>query len=262
MSWVFDHSRAELGARLVLLAIANHADAHGRNAFPSQKLIAEESAVSVRSVKRCVASLADLGELTVGVHEGKVIGQGRTNYYELPRFLASQQGANMSPGEQGDILDNKGTSSTEQGAKSGNKGPTVAPHEPSLRTVHEPSVEPPARSLAHRSPTFADCWKVYPRKLARKQAEKAWIARIKAGTDPQALYDATVHYAQHRTGDGDDRFTLHGSTFYGPDERWTDFLDPSSARPPKERRTERQKADDRLLAELARTDNGQRAVSA
>lgn len=235
MSWVLDHSESELAARLVLLAIANHCDSVGRNAWPSQEKIADEAHVSVRTVKRCVVALSEMGELTVGNRQGAAVGRARTNYYELPLFIASldegtsaTEGQSVTPDEVPNDAD-EGTSDAGRGDISGDEGPTVAPQEPSLRTVQEPSVEPSSRG--HREPTFADCWNIYPRKLARKKAEKAWTARIRSGCAAQQLYDATVHYAKHRAGQ-DGSYTMHGSTFYGPDDRWLDFLDPSTAVPP------------------------------
>lgn len=69
MSWVLDHSQAELGPRLVLLSIANHANKHGRNAFPNIDTIVEEARVDRATVYRAIAKLVALGELEVGRDE-------------------------------------------------------------------------------------------------------------------------------------------------------------------------------------------------
>ena len=89
MSWVFDHSKSTLAARLVLLSIANHASATGIDAYPGQKAIADEAHVSVATVRRCVEQLVEMGELAVYPHEGMQGRGGRTNYYEMPAFMAS-----------------------------------------------------------------------------------------------------------------------------------------------------------------------------
>ena len=86
MTWVFDHSESTLAARLVLLSIANHADKEGLNAYPGQKLIAEEAHVSVRTVRRCVDELVEMGELAVRHHAGAHGRGGRTNYYEMVAY--------------------------------------------------------------------------------------------------------------------------------------------------------------------------------
>lgn len=62
---VLDHSQARLGARLVLIAIANHANEYGENAYPSIDTIGREAHLSPRQVIRCVQELEQLGELDV-----------------------------------------------------------------------------------------------------------------------------------------------------------------------------------------------------
>lgn len=35
--------------------------------------------------------------------------------------------------------------------------------------------------------TFDDFWKIYPRRVAKRAAQKAWDKEIKAGTDPSVI---------------------------------------------------------------------------
>lgn len=83
MSWVLNESEATLGSRLVLLSIANHADAKGMNSWPAIPTIAQEARVSERQAQRCIKTLEDLGELKVergggyaGSHRFVLIGMG------------------------------------------------------------------------------------------------------------------------------------------------------------------------------------------
>lgn len=90
LSWVFDHSRSEGNARLVLLSIANHTDRQGAESWPSSETIARESRCSPRTVFRALRELKGLGELDW------VSGGGRKtpNYYWMPLFRIS---VNLSP---------------------------------------------------------------------------------------------------------------------------------------------------------------------
>lgn len=69
-TWVWEHSKSKGNARLVLLAIADAADAHGGNAWPSQDTLAHMARVSTRTVRRLVTDLEALGELEVLEHAG------------------------------------------------------------------------------------------------------------------------------------------------------------------------------------------------
>lgn len=82
---------------------------------------------------------------------------------------------------------------------------------------------------------FARAWEHYPRKDGRKAALRAYQARRKAQVSAEDLLTATKHYAETRRGE-DPRFTKHGSTFYGADDHWKDYLDPPA--PPAQRERE------------------------
>ena len=69
MTRVWDHSRSRNGERLVLLAIADFADDHGR-AFPSVASLRTKSAMSERGVQQAITRLQELGELCVEIGAG------------------------------------------------------------------------------------------------------------------------------------------------------------------------------------------------
>lgn len=88
VSWVLERSEAHLGARLVLLSIANHADRQGCNAWPSVSTIALEAHMSARQVQRCMRELVQIGELTIDANAGF----NGTHRYTLSKM----QGDNLS----------------------------------------------------------------------------------------------------------------------------------------------------------------------
>jgi Helix-turn-helix domain len=89
IAYVFDHSRAEGVDRLVLLALANHANAETGECHPGYRRIADEANCSTATVGRAVARLAELGELLI---ERRGIGRATTRY-RLPWLVRS-----VSPG--------------------------------------------------------------------------------------------------------------------------------------------------------------------
>jgi len=100
VTWVLEESRATLGARLVLLSVASHANREGCESWPALNTIARETRMSRRQVIRCVHTLEASGELRVvlGGHRS-----GDTNHYELPHVegwlaaLANRRGDKLSP---------------------------------------------------------------------------------------------------------------------------------------------------------------------
>lgn len=107
-----------------------------------------------------------------------------------------------------------------------------------------------SRAVAVTSdPRFDQWWQVWPRKQARREAERAF-AKAMAKIDFAQLMQATIAFAQdpHR----EDRFTPHGATWLNG-ERWDDA--PLPDRNPNRRSAERGVADAldigrQLMAEL------------
>lgn len=85
IAWVLENSKSEFGDRLVLLAIANHADGSWC-CFPSIPQIALEARMSTRSVYRCVDSLVQMGELEVARNRGR----GNRNTYRIAFYKRCQ----------------------------------------------------------------------------------------------------------------------------------------------------------------------------
>lgn len=84
MSWVFDHSESTGNERLVLLAIADHANDETWSCWPSVARLAVKAKVSERTVQRAIRSLVELGEIGIGegtgprgTHRYTVYPQGR-----------------------------------------------------------------------------------------------------------------------------------------------------------------------------------------
>lgn len=64
-AWVWDHSEANNAARLVALALADRADTESGECFPSVDDIAARCKLNRRQVFRHLATLKELGEITV-----------------------------------------------------------------------------------------------------------------------------------------------------------------------------------------------------
>lgn len=91
IAWVLENSEATLADRLVLLAIANHADARGRNAWPAIPLIAREARVDERTVYRALQALEQRGEIVI------VKRPGRSSYYGLTALMTPDKLSPLTP---------------------------------------------------------------------------------------------------------------------------------------------------------------------
>lgn len=93
LSWVLEHSQARLGPRLVLIALANQACAHGSNAWPRILRLARDSRLSERQTTRAISNLVQLRELVI---LDTAAPESRRLYVIYPLWVASG-GDKLSP---------------------------------------------------------------------------------------------------------------------------------------------------------------------
>ena len=92
-NWVWDHSKSRHGARLVLLALADHMNAPDSWAWPSNKALRGKTNLTERAVRLAVAELIELGELAVDLNSGP----GGCNRYRV--IITVTPPAKIAPGK-------------------------------------------------------------------------------------------------------------------------------------------------------------------
>ena len=89
----------------------------------------------------------------------------------------------------------------------------------------EEKITTPTSSTSAFERDFEQCWAHYPRKVAKKAALRAYIAQRRKGTSVDALLAATRHFDDAmKREQRPSEHVLHGSTFFGPDDRWEDYV--------------------------------------
>jgi Helix-turn-helix domain len=104
VTWVLEQSQSTLGARLVLLSIASHANREGKQSWPSVETICIETRLSRREVQYALRDLETMGELVTHVRRAK------TNSYELSQVEVWVGAQSLHP--QGRNLRQKGAQSS------------------------------------------------------------------------------------------------------------------------------------------------------
>ena len=131
VTWVLEQSQATLGARLVLLSIASHANREGRSSWPSVETVCIEARLTRREVQYCLRSLEEAGEL----HTIRGGGRGKSNSYELPFVLDWVTAQTLRSSE-------KQRNQSEKGRKMEQKTAHPIAHEPFPNHPNkEPSLE-------------------------------------------------------------------------------------------------------------------------
>lgn len=253
---VLDHSPADLtpAERMILIVLARHANDQTRECWPSIDTIARQTGIQAGSVSKALQRLGKRGlEVRIPVGFDKrgcpvFAHKGHKTTYRVPVF---EQRADQVPtfeggqrADHGPTKDSKGgPGSNLQGVKGRTTVPQRADHGLPL-TVKEPSQEelPKDSSLVaaasaatevpqpnHHLEAFGAFWIVFPKKRAREEAKKAWIAAIGRGADPQHIVDAATGYAKERAGE-DAKYTKYPATWLNKG-CYDDEPDPQPGRP-------------------------------
>ena len=160
---VLHHSRAKNSAKVVLMGIANHYHPDDdRGAWPSQDLLARYANVTDRQVRKCIGQLVALGELRVESHGGPSKGNYKPNKYWITLDCPEDCDGSMNHRK-------RATGTIEQD----NRNYLTEQPEPEFRRT---LTEPEENSLTS---SFNEFWDVYPRKLGKGEAQKAFEKAVK-----------------------------------------------------------------------------------
>jgi hypothetical protein len=162
-----------------------------------------------------------LGEVEVIENGGRSSTRGglRSNRYRITVYLPDEDPAEAIPGHSPvSGNDDPGPQPPLIPRHSHPLIPLHGPPEPSCRTVIEPS-----SAHAQFEDEFAVIWDVYPKKVDRKRALRAYASRRSAGVSADDLLTAAKNYAKAMVGQ-EPLFIKHAATFFGPDEPYADFV--------------------------------------
>jgi hypothetical protein len=166
VSLVLNKSKATGRAKLVLLGIANHLGDQG--AWPAISTLARYANASERSVKRDIQELIDLGELRVELQNAPTQNQYKTNLYWI-----------TIPAGVTDLASGV-TAQVSRGDRLGKSGVTPVGTQNINITIKETSIET-------SKDDFEKFWNLYPKKVAKADALKAWNKAIKRKTADELL---------------------------------------------------------------------------
>jgi hypothetical protein len=220
LSRVFELSEATNRNRLVLLAIANYTD-DDHEAWPSHATLARVTLLSVSSVKRAIGALCESGELEVVVHGAHKFqaANRKSNLYRIHLGRAA-----LDPQEAAG-----GSEQAFGGSETASWGVTGE-----LVTIIEPSLEPPLLELGEiQAETdavkdeFERLWKRWPTKSNKIGSLKAYRKSRKDRGLTEAIAGAAVlGYVDSGIFERDGgKYAMMAATFFGPDERWRDWMD-------------------------------------
>ncbi len=228
MQAVWQHSRSDGRARLVLLAIADHQGEIG--AWPSIATLARMVNSSERSIQRDIQYLQSIGELTVEVQNAPTNRQYKSNLYwvTLPGVTESHSGVTA------------GVTNAPSGVTDLASGVTAG----GVLTVIEPLLE-----TNNRNALFDKFWKEYPLKKDKGKAIRAFKSALTRSSFEQILAGVIAY---RNDSARKPEFTKYPATWLNADS-WENTIAPSpdseAAERARIRREKERAATEQFLAE-------------
>ena len=237
MAWAKRQKTGSVGRKAVLMALAERTGDRP-TCWPSQVLIAEETEQSVRTVRRHLGDLEEQGLIrssrTYQTEDGAPISRGRArNRYEL----LIDQPVRMSGEKAADQADKSDRPSGQTGTT---KRTRVAAE---LPVLEEPSLEHPPNPPSGSSPgalfeappaesdltaMFEEFWMIYPRRVAKAEARRAWKTAIRSAPVDEIMEGARRYTAE--TEGRDPAHIAHPATWLRG-QRWEDEPGSNATRP-------------------------------
>jgi DNA-binding MarR family transcriptional regulator len=233
VSWVLENSTTKKLERLVLIALANHADEYGE-CWPSVERIAKEAGTTPTQARRVLGTLEDGGHIVRSINaapDSRMRSDRRTNLYRLV-LSGGTQSDSPSPERARVERADGGTPSARTGARSTTERATAERAPNHQGTITESSEEPspslvlldaafgaaPKRTAEQKQNEFETFWVVYPRKTAKEPARAAFERARK-----KATFETIIEGARRFSDDPNrvDQFTPHATTWLNQ-ARWSD----------------------------------------
>jgi hypothetical protein len=233
-------TKLPLTEKMVLLVIADHASDDGTEAWPSQVTIGNKASVSVRTVQRSVNSLVAKGyiRLQKGAGGSANCREDRRPHKYTINLAVLRGDVQTTRKRRGDDSDVDGATFT----------PTTGRLSRPMNLPKEPSIEPPVtrtirtdEGIIKANTPFDLFWKVYPLKVGKAAAKKAWDKAVES-EDRDLIITGALRYAQDPNRHPS--YTAHPATWLNAG-RWAD--DPL---PPREISVEEKRAQEVELARL------------
>ncbi len=260
---ILDYADLTASELCVYLALCRFASYDTGQCFPGVETLAKKARCSERTVKDCIKALEAKGYISV--QRGAMGKTKRRNIYTIldvedtPAWEAAQadrkakrEMAQNLPHSGAEIVQNLPHSMVQNLPHSGAE---MVQHLPinntsNNRTIPSIELDPVSRAKGGASETdtslspaesakvgrpckpvglseeFEAIWSLYPNKRGKGGAFRYYVKWRKAGYTFDQMRSAVINYrAECQRSGTDPRFIKHGSTFFGPDKPFADYVD-------------------------------------
>ena len=190
MAWALKHAPVpDAPAHLVLIGLADHAASDGSGAYPSKTTLAEYARCSVRTVHNKLRALEGLGTIRRGDQRlvAHLRADRRPTVYDLPIYGVQQVHPAHGVQQVHPVGGHGVNDQVGRGEQPGSHGVNAVADKPSMNLPEPSNTSSPAAPTTPTVMSDADLldagfeafWTVYPRKVGKTAARKAFEAAVR-----------------------------------------------------------------------------------
>lgn len=223
-NWAIKQRGLRPAVKLVLWHLADRHNADTGRCDPSQSRLARDCEVSRASLNRHLADLESKGLIQRIQRTDPDTNRQQNTYYVLAfdtEFHSASEDAEPQDVEEPCL-------NLRQGAVSQNEPePCLKMDESRVSICDTNPVREPGRRTSNTPlpPKFDDAWKIYPRKVGKGAARKAWAGAVRK-VSAETIFTALQEFTPTTTG-AETRFIPHLATWLNQ-ERWDDDVGHAS----------------------------------
>ena len=232
MAWAFAQPIPP-APKMVLLALSNNADKHGKNCFPSLRTIVENcTPMKVRTVQYHLKWLAQVAKLITVTPWFQPSGRQTSNLYELCLTTSyCGEGAESCTGGRVQKVAPGRVQKVAPGRVQ-KVAPLLNPENLDLRKNEEDPLTPPAGGAGVVVPTtpldeFDQFWDAFPNKVGKKAARRSW----ERATDRPMIADILQAIARAKKGERWQRGYIPNPATWLNQGRWADVVETPAVGP-------------------------------
>lgn len=214
-------------AARVAIVLAGYLNRETGDAWPSIGRLCTDLELSDRGVQKALVALLD------GDHLARKTGGGRSTTSRYSIILSAVkprtdvQGIDQKPRTHVHPIEAKLRTDVHPLEQETPNRCSQKPRTPVHPTPYRETIEDRDSSNLSLEGSFAEFYRQYPRRVSKRDAEKAYAKALKRGASPADILAGAMRYAAAREGQ-DRRYTAHPSTWLNGN-RWED--EPEQPRP-------------------------------
>lgn len=210
--------------KMVLLIMCDYGNDDGLSVYPSIRKVAERASLSERHAQRVVHSLINEGWISV-IGNANGGAPGTTRNYQINVQKLDETGDIGVTGDKMSRVTWASPLRVTSDTQTGDMGVTLPIIYPSIEPPMQQPQKKKSRRLESYNDEFENFWKLYPKKIDKSDAHKAYIKAIKTGASHDHLASRAESFSKYNERAATEQKYIPAAATWINKKRWENDYD-------------------------------------